>query len=122
VQVYGLPAEGLLTDTRGQIRFEPYSGGGTSDTLPVAIRNVEADGDLTIVGCRYLPEVARHHSLVADLIFANSQQWSEFQRMRRGNPGLLRGTLWFLWLAFYQMSRGFIYLFRSVKTEAGESR
>ncbi|PDT81435.1 UDP-forming cellulose synthase catalytic subunit [Sinorhizobium sp. BJ1] len=122
VQVYGLPTDELLIDVRGQIRFQPYSGDGTFETLPVKIRNIETDGDLTIVGCRYLPEIARHHSLVADLIFANSQQWSEFQRMRRGNPGLVRGTLWFLWLALYQMSRGLIYFFRSIKSEAGANK
>lgn len=124
VQVYGLPGDALVVDTRGRIRFEPYSGDGTLDMLPVAVRNVDVTGDLTIVGCRYMPETARHHSLVADLIFANSQQWSEFQHTRRGNPGLLRGTLWFLWLAFYQMSRGLIYFFRSIagRNEAGASR
>lgn len=122
VQVYGLPTDELLVDVRGQIRFQPYSGDGTFETLPVSIRNIETEGDLTIVGCRYLPEIAHHHSLVADLIFANSQQWSEFQRKRRGNPGLVRGTLWFLWLALYQMSRGLIYFFRSIKTEAGASK
>ena len=117
VQVYGLPGDGLAIDMRARIRFEPYSGDGTPETLPLTIRNVEVSGDLTIIGCRYMPEAARHHSLVADLIFANSEQWSEFQHMRRYNPGLLRGTLWFLWLAFYQTSRGLIYFFRSMGTD-----
>ena len=60
--------------------------------------------------------MARDHSLVADLIFANSQQWTEFQLSRRGNPGLLRGTFWFFGLAFYQTSRGLMYFFSSPGT------
>ncbi|WP_426289243.1 UDP-forming cellulose synthase catalytic subunit [Ensifer adhaerens] len=115
VQVYGIDASTLPTDTEGGIRFEPYSGSGVAETLPVAIRNKEVAGDITIMGCRYLPQVARHHSLVADLIFANSRQWSEFQSARRGNPGLVRGTFWFLWLALYQTSRGMIYFVRSLR-------
>lgn len=116
IQVYGVDAATLPVDTDGLIRFEPYSGDGTSETLPVAIKNKESAGDITTIGCRYLPQVARHHSLVADLIFANSQQWSEFQKARRGNPGLVAGTAWFLWLAFYQMSRGLIYFARSLRS------
>ncbi|MBP1872863.1 Cellulose synthase catalytic subunit [UDP-forming] [Ensifer adhaerens] len=116
VQVYGVDAATLPVDTDGLIRFEPYSGDGTSETLPVAVKNKEIAGDITTLGCRYLPEVARHHSLVADLIFANSQQWSEFQKARRGNPGLVGGTVWFLWLALYQMSRGLIYFARSLRS------
>ncbi|MCA1441462.1 UDP-forming cellulose synthase catalytic subunit [Ensifer sp. IC4062] len=124
VQVYGLRGNPVV-DTRAQIRFEPYSRQGTRDTLPVAIKNVESGSDITAVGCRYLPEVARHHNLVADLIFANSQQWTEFQRLRRINPGLVRGTLWFWWLSLYQMNRGFVYLFRSMgsgQREPGRAR
>ncbi len=115
VQVYGIDASTLPTDTEGGIRFEPYSGSGVAETLPVAIRNKEIAGDITIMGCRYLPQAARHHSLVADLIFANSRQWSEFQSARRGNPGLVRGTFWFLWMALYQTSRGMIYFLRSLR-------
>ncbi|MGF6176249.1 UDP-forming cellulose synthase catalytic subunit [Ensifer sp. 4252] len=125
IQVYGVDAATLPVDTDGLIRFEPYSGNGTSETLPVAIKNKEVAGDITTLGCRYLPQVARHHSLVADLIFANSQQWSEFQKARHGNPGLVAGTAWFLWLAFYQMSRGLIYFARSLRSsdrEAGAPR
>ncbi|OCP04271.1 MULTISPECIES: UDP-forming cellulose synthase catalytic subunit [unclassified Ensifer] len=120
VQVYGIDPTALPTDTEGAIRFEPYSGSGIPETLPVSIRNKEVAGDITVIGCRYLPQVARHHSLVADLIFANSRQWSEFQSARRGNPGLLRGTLWFLWLALYQTSRGLIYFLRSLRTSEAQ--
>lgn len=122
VQVYGLPQGKLAIDTRAQIRFEPFSGSGMPEVLPMEVKNVEVDGDITAVGCRFLPEIARHHSLVADLLFANSRQWSEFQHMRRENPGLVRGTMWFLWLAFYQMGRGLIYFVRSLVSHRKEAR
>ncbi|CAN7658962.1 UDP-forming cellulose synthase catalytic subunit [Pararhizobium sp. LjRoot235] len=112
VNIYAKEIGILPVDTRGLIRFKPYSG-DTEEILPVAIRNSQVAGDIVAIGCRYLPEVTRDHSLVADLIFANSQQWTEFQLSRRGNPGLLRGTLWFLGLAFYQTSRGISYFFSS---------
>ncbi|WP_457661388.1 PilZ domain-containing protein [Sinorhizobium medicae] len=122
IQVYGLAKDDLSVEARTEIRFEPFAGDGAIEILPMAVRNVEVTGDITAVGCRFLPEVARHHSLVADLLFANSRQWSEFQHKRRGNPGLVRGTVWFLWLAFYQMGRGLIYFFRSLGSSRKEAR
>ncbi len=112
----------LAMDTRGEIRFTPHSGDGQAEILPVAIRNTEVAGDIITLGCLYLPEVARHHNLVADLIFANSKQWTDFQLSRRGNPGLLRGTFWFFGLAFYQMSRGLAYLFKGTGARLEASR
>lgn len=112
VNVYAKTIGSLPVDTRGLIRFKPH-GSKIEEILPVAIRNTQVDGDIITMGCQYLPEVAHHHSLVADLIFANSQQWTEFQRSRRGNPGLFRGTFWFFGLAFYQTTRGLAYFFSS---------
>jgi cellulose synthase (UDP-forming) len=110
INVYAKTIGSPSVDTRGLIRFTPH-GRETAEILPVAIRNTQVDGDIVTMGCQYLPEAARDHSLVADLIFANSQQWTEFQLSRRGNPGLFRGTLWFFGLAFYQTSRGLAYFF-----------
>jgi cellulose synthase (UDP-forming) len=112
VNVYAKNLGTLPLDKRGLIRFTPYSS-GHEEILPVAVRNTQVAGDIVTVGCLYLPEAARDHSLIADLIFANSQQWTQFQMSRRGNPGLLRGTIWFLGLALYQTSRGIIYFFSS---------
>lgn len=53
--------------------------------------------------------------MIADLIFANSSQWSQFQESRRYNPGIIRGTIWFIGLALYQTSRGLVYFFRSAR-------
>lgn len=80
--------------------------------LPFIIRNVSTAGGAFEIGTRYAPDKPFHHRLVADLIFANSSQWTEFQHSRRGNPGLLRGSLWFLGLSFYQTYRGLVYLGR----------
>ncbi len=110
VNVFAKNLASLPVDTRGMIRFKTH-GGDTEEILPVAVRNTSVAGDIITIGCLYLPEVARHHSLVADLIFANSQQWTQFQLSRRGNPGLFRGTIWFFGLAFYQTTRGLLYFF-----------
>ena len=64
------------------------------------------------MGVSYAPEKPFHHRLVADLIFANSSQWTEFQLSRRGNPGLVRGSIWFLGMSLYQTYRGLVYLGR----------
>ncbi|WP_426239164.1 UDP-forming cellulose synthase catalytic subunit [Pararhizobium sp. DWP1-1-3] len=110
INVYAKTIGSPAVDTRGLIRFTPH-GRETAEILPVAVRNTQVAGDIVTMGCQYLPEAARDHSLVADLIFANSQQWTEFQLSRRGNPGLFRGTVWFFGLAFYQTSRGLAYFF-----------
>ncbi|MGO7544058.1 cellulose synthase catalytic subunit (UDP-forming), partial [Rhizobium ruizarguesonis] len=60
------------------------------------VRNIEPSGDISNVGCQYVPKIALDHLLIADLMFANSDQWTEFQASRRRNPGLIRGTVWFL--------------------------
>src|SRR5690606_26727154 len=96
------------------IRFAPLSGGEAA-TLPVAVRNTAPEGDTIVVGCQYVRSEPAHHRLVADLIFANADQWSQFLQSRRRNPGVLMGTLWFLRLALYQTWRGLVYRFRSLR-------
>lgn len=90
------------------IRFQPH-GGGEPVMLPLVIRRVEPSGDATMLGCQYQPKGPLDHRWIADLIFANSAQWAEFQQSRRHNPGLLRGTIWFLGLSIYQTHRGLLY-------------
>ncbi|MBL0372156.1 UDP-forming cellulose synthase catalytic subunit [Rhizobium sp. KVB221] len=115
IQAFQFETHGVAIDTMGAIRFKS-SGSEVEEELPVAIRNLQDSGDVASIGCRFVPTAARHHYLVADLIFANSNQWSDFQLARRYNPGLLKGTLWFLGLAFYQTSRGLIYLVKGIRT------
>ncbi len=118
VQVLGAELEDLAKDARAGIRFKLFAD-GTEAVLPVTIRNFERDTGSIAVGCLYMPTEAVHHRLVADLIFANSKQWEQFQLSRRGNPGLLRGTAWFLRLAIYQTYRGLVYFWRDMRGRRG---
>ena len=120
IQAFQFPTSGVDVDTPAFIRFKPYGADGEEE-LPVLIRNTQNSGDVAHVGCRFAPVVPRHHYLVSDLIFANSNQWSDFQQARRYNPGLFKGTLWFLGTAFYQTSRGLIYLVRGIRTNTEAS-
>jgi cellulose synthase (UDP-forming) len=56
-------------------------------------------------------ERSEHRKMIADLVFANADQWSDFQRNRHYDIGVLRGTLWFFMVAFYQTGRGLSYFF-----------
>ena len=115
IQVFGQDAALMQHDIRGYIRFKPASG--DVGELPVVIRHARKDGDITSIGCRYEPQKVQDHSLIADLIFANSKQWTQFQISRRRNPGLLRGTVWFIGVAIYQMNRGLVYFVRAIRQE-----
>jgi cellulose synthase (UDP-forming) len=119
VSVFGVGMDDFSKETISAIRFKMFAD-GTEGVLPVIVRNFARDGDSISVGCQYLPGEAGHHRLIADLLFANSRQWEEFQLSRRGNPGLLRGTARFLRLAFFQTYRGLVYLGRSVKARRQE--
>ena len=111
IQVAAKEATNLAVESEAAIRFQPYTG-GKPGVLPLVVRNTEADGQTVAIGCRYAAIEPAHHRLIADLVFANSAQWTQFQMSRRGNPGLLRGTIWFLGLAMFQTSRGLTYFFR----------
>jgi len=112
VRVHGRDARELAAAGQPFIRFVPLSG-GEAGSLPVVIRNQETGSDQSTFGCQYVRSEPMHHRLVADLIFANADQWSAFQKSRRRNPGVLFGTLWFLRLALFQTYRGLAYLFIS---------
>jgi cellulose synthase (UDP-forming) len=114
VQVFGKEAAQVSKDDPAAIRFKPFTGKEVG-ILPVFVRNMQQEAQTTAIGCRYDASEPAHHRLIADLIFANSSQWTEFQLSRRGNPGLLRGTIWFLGLSFFQSSRGLVYLARTLR-------
>jgi cellulose synthase (UDP-forming) len=116
LHVFSKTFEPLEMDTRAVIKFQPYSGADEA-SLSVTVRNTHGAGDITSIGCLYMPHSALDHRLIADLIFANSDQWTKFQLSRRRNPGLIRGTIWFVGMALYQTSRGLVYFFRSLKTK-----
>ena len=92
-----------------------------ADTLPFAIRSIVRDGNAAFLGCRFMPTGATDYRLIADLIFANSEQWSQFQQSRRVNIGIVRGTIWFLGLSIFQTFRGLTYLFRRLRVTGRET-
>src|SRR5690606_8963991 len=96
--------------------------GGDPVVLPLDIRNSEKSGEAVAIGCRFVRTLPEHHRYVADLIFANADQWTQFQLSRRRNPGVLLGTLWFLRLALFQTWRGLVYLFRGLRSGQDRQR
>ena len=111
VHVFAKKVDGLARGRNALLRFQPH-GRTSMETLPITIRSVEPSGDLTVIGVQYQPAGPLDHRWIADLIFANSRQWSQFQESRRKNPGIVKGSLIFLSVALYQTSRGLVYLFR----------
>jgi cellulose synthase (UDP-forming) len=81
-----------------------------SNSLPCELRKVTQGSTNSVVGCRFAPQAAVHYRLVADLVFSDASQWSDFQASRRRNIGVLRGSLWFLGVSVYQIGRGLSYL------------
>lgn len=116
LNVFNKELDPLVVGTEATLRFQPY-GGGEIQTLPVLVRNIHPSGEITTIGCQYVPKGASDHRLIADLVFANSDQWTQFQKSRRRNPGIIRGTIWFLGLSLYQTSRGLLYFFRGMRPE-----
>ncbi|OLP52909.1 cellulose synthase catalytic subunit (UDP-forming) [Rhizobium rhizosphaerae] len=114
VHVYDQSLAPLKAGNIEAIRVKPYSE-GIPDTMAVnVVRSSKGEGEAISVGCTFAPQRALDHRLIADLMFANSAQWSEFQMGRRRNPGLIRGTLSFLGIAAYQTNRGLYYMLRGL--------
>ncbi|VVT14764.1 UDP-forming cellulose synthase catalytic subunit [Rhizobium sp. EC-SD404] len=111
VRVSGQGALASVDTGQASIRFTPHWS-TEPEILPVIIRNKDREGDAVAIGCSFVRMQTVHHRMIADLIFANADQWTHFQASRRRNPGVLLGTAWFLRLALYQTIRGITYLFR----------
>lgn len=118
IRVYGHDVPELIAEGNALIRFTPLSGGDQA-LLPVGVRNNTKEGDSFALGCEFVRSAPEHHRYVADLIFANAEQWTQFQQARRSNPGVVLGTLWFLRMSLFQTWRGLVYLFR---TRSAQSR
>ncbi|MBM6594808.1 UDP-forming cellulose synthase catalytic subunit [Microvirga pudoricolor] len=102
---------GLKKGAIGSLEFKPYADNIPSNSLTVDVRKMGMDEKGILIGCRFMTETPVHHQLIADLVFANADQWSSFQKRRHQDIGVLRGTLWFLAVALYQTGRGLAYLF-----------
>ncbi len=121
VLVFGAGLDEFAKGDVTEMRFKMFAD-GQEGVLPITVRNFERTADSIAVGCHYYPSEANHHRLIADLLFANSKQWEQFQLSRRGNPGLIRGTVRFLRLAFFQTYRGLVYLGRAIKARGKETQ
>jgi cellulose synthase (UDP-forming) len=99
----------LKKGTSAQLAFTPFSD-LPDNRLPVEIRKVGMDDKGLLLGCRFVVENPEHYRLIADLVFANADQWSTFQKRRHYDIGILRGTLWFFMVAIFQTGRGLAYM------------
>jgi cellulose synthase (UDP-forming) len=106
---------GVARLDRIQIRVPPLSPLAADPLLPCMVRHRTQADDSIVLGVRYIASTAVHYQVVADLLFANSDQWSSMQAARRVNPGLLRGTIWFYGLAIRETARGLFYFGRATR-------
>ncbi|MGI6244345.1 MAG: UDP-forming cellulose synthase catalytic subunit [Pseudochelatococcus sp.] len=109
IRLVNARAESLPRDSHASITFRTSSG-EIGAPLPVIVRKTTANGVVRI-GCQFAATRAIHHILIADLAFASADQWEKFQKSRRANVGILRGSLWFLRTALRQTARGLRFLF-----------
>lgn len=99
----------LPVGSMGQVSFETTID-MPKGTLPVRIMRLAPDEKGLLLGCSYQPSEPLHSRIIADLAFSDAENWSQFQKARRQNIGVIYGTLRFLRLAIFQTSRGISYL------------
>ncbi|MBJ3777693.1 UDP-forming cellulose synthase catalytic subunit [Acuticoccus mangrovi] len=92
------------------MRFQPMAP-LASNELPLTVRSVVRDEGGAALGSEFTVVDPRQYELVADLVFANSDEWVRFQASRRKDIGAFRGIVEFISLAVFQMVRGLSYLF-----------
>lgn len=100
----------LAVGSKGEIAFET-SIAMPPGALPVRIARLATDEKGLILGCQYEPSEPLHSRIIADLAFSDAKIWSNFQKARRQNMGVVYGTLRFLRMAVFQTSRGLSYFF-----------
>lgn len=86
---------------------------GTIDAnkcLEVIVRGSQSEEGSVLLGCSVHATTADEYSVIADMVFSDSDRWVEFQERRRVEVGAVRGTLRFLGIASYQTGRGLLYL------------
>ena len=107
--------------TVGQVSFET-----TIDmprgSLPVRVMRLAPDDKGLMLGCSYEPSEPLHSRIIADLAFSDADNWSQFQKARRQNMGVIYGTLRFLRMAVFQTSRGLSYFFGLYRFSRSPSR
>jgi cellulose synthase (UDP-forming) len=121
VRVAGVPSEQVAKGMEGAISFETHTE-GLAGSLPLLVRGMSNDRETVTLNCRYDPREIVHQRLIADLIYANSKQWTEFQLARRRNPGVVMGTLGFLALSIRATLRGLGFATRAALSGSEEQR
>ncbi|MCP4562324.1 MAG: UDP-forming cellulose synthase catalytic subunit [Bosea sp.] len=100
----------LPVNSKGEIAFQT-SIAMPPGALPVRVVRHASDAGGLVLGCRYEPSEPLHSRIIADLCFSDAAIWSDFQKARRQNMGVVYGTLRFLRIAVFQTSRGLSYFF-----------
>lgn len=100
----------LPVNSKGEIAFQT-SIAMPPGALPVRVVRHASDERGLVLGCRYEPSEPLHSRIIADLCFSDAAIWSDFQKARRQNMGVVYGTLRFLRIAVFQTSRGISYFF-----------
>ncbi|TNB49208.1 UDP-forming cellulose synthase catalytic subunit [Martelella lutilitoris] len=118
LQVQVRDLDRLRPGTHALLRVEPHKGGDPGE-VPVMIRHARSLGELAMVGCRYAPVCSLHHSVVSDLMFANSERWQQLLQSRKNDPGTLGGTFWFIKMSIRQMGRGLSYFIGKYQPNTG---
>ncbi|MEJ8571573.1 UDP-forming cellulose synthase catalytic subunit [Microbaculum marinum] len=86
--------------------------------IELTVQRATHNGEGVVLGCRVASPTADDFRVIADMIYADSSKWSEFQNRRRVNIGVLWGTIQFLFMAIFQTGRGLTYLFARRGTPA----
>lgn len=121
IRLAGAPADQVAKGMEGEITFDTHTQ-GLAGSLPLLIRGTSSDRETVTLNCRYDPKAVEHHRLIADLMYANSAQWTEFQLNRRRNPGVVMGTLGFIALAIRATMRGLGFATRAALSGSEEQR
>lgn len=122
IRVLSRDFDKLPVNSKGEIVFET-SIAMPPGALPIRVARLSSDAKGLVLGCRYEPSEPLHSRIIADLAFSDAAVWSDFQKARRQNMGVIYGTLRFLRLAIFQTSRGLSYFFGLARfSRSGPSR
>ncbi|CAH1651043.1 Cellulose synthase catalytic subunit (UDP-forming) [Hyphomicrobiales bacterium] len=121
IRVLSKDFDKLPIDSLGAVSFET-----TIDmprgSLPLRVKRIAPDDKGLLLGCSYEPSEPLHSRIIADLAFSDAKNWSQFQKARRQNMGVIYGTLRFLRLAVFQTSRGLSYFFGLYRLSRSSAR
>ena len=92
-------------------------------SVPFIVQRVRQDDKGLALEGDFDRGAPEYSSAIADLFYADAEQWSRFQKSRHHNIGVIAGTVRFLAIATFQTGRGLSYLLglqRLVRDRSGE--